>query len=180
MYSFILKLSLLCSSFVGPRADVDHWVAISPVTKNSFIESSTDHVDPSIWALFSANFEGENLMIRMPEDPIYRYLSNRAMEITSYSQGVSYSLNVLKAVSPESVEEQIKELFLQPGTILEEIQRKADQRWDVVFRKEGKWVAKTYLLKGDHLYIFLSEGALNHRENHRQFVSSLDVKPVQK
>lgn len=180
MFKFIINLSLLCSSFTEPKPDTDGWVTIPPVKKNTFTETDADKDNSSIWALFSKQLGNENLLIRMPEDPKYRYLSSGEMEITSSSKGESYLLNVLNAVPRDSVETQVKDEFFQPEILLEEVSRISSSQWDIFYRKDGKWIAKTYMLKGNHLYIFQTESLFSHRENHQQFVSSLDIKISQK
>jgi hypothetical protein len=134
-----------------------------------------DQEDLSVWVLFSKQIGNENVMVRMPEDPKYHYLSSDEMEIVSSSGGDVYSLQVLKAVSRDSVEALMKETFLQPDILLSEVQRTADNTWDIVFRKEGKWFGQTYFLSHQHLYIFQTESSVFHRENHQKFVSSLDI-----
>jgi hypothetical protein len=178
MFSFITKFCLLCTSYTGPLGtdmESDGWVALSPVVKKSSAEIDPDKEDLSVWVLFSKQIGEENVMVRMPEDPKYHYISSDEMEMTSSHNGGIYSLRVLKAVSKEAVEAQVKEVFLQPDILLAEVARTADNSWDIVFRKDGKWFGQTYFLSHQHLYIFQTENSIFSRENHQKFSSSLDI-----
>ncbi len=178
MFNFITKFCLICTSYLGSfanEADADGWVALSPVVKKTIESVENDPEESSIWVYFSKEIGDEQVMVRFPEDPKYRYLSPDEMEITSSHAGGEYSLRVLDRVSEESVEEQIKEVFLQPDISLNEISRTADHVWDISYRKEGKSVFQTFILSSHHLYIFQTEDPIFHRENHEKFVKSLDI-----
>lgn len=183
MFKFIIKCCLLSTSYtglLGAGSESDGWVALAPVVKKSSGEMDPDKEDLSEWVLFSKQIGDENIMVRMPEDPKYHYLSSDEIEITSSHEDELYSLRVLKAVSKEAVEVQVKEVFLQPDILLAEVARTADNSWDIVYRKDGKWFGQTYFLTSEHLYIFQTENSIFHRESHQKFASSLDIVFVKK
>ena len=178
MFKFIIKFYLLCTSYAGPLAsemDADGWVALAPPVKKTTESVEADPEDLSVWVHFSKQIGDEKIMVRLPEDPKYHYLSPEEMEITSSHNEESYSLRILQMASRESVEEQVKEVFLQPDILLVEVTRTGDNTWDLLYRKEGKWVSQTFFLSTQHLYIFQTEDPIFHRENHQKFVSSLDI-----
>lgn len=178
MLNLFSKFCLLCSSFAEPKIgelDTDGWVAISPVTKMTHIETGSEKDDFSIWPLFTKKLGGEKLRVRFPSNPTYHFLSSNELEIKSFLGESSYFLRVLNPVTAGNVEEQVKGVFLQPEIVLAEVNRTSDHRWDVMYRKDGKWICQTYLLQGSHFYFFQSENPFSHRENHNHFVSSLSV-----
>lgn len=178
MYKFIAKLFLIGSAYVGPLGDgvdSDGWVSLTPIEKRAIEDPGLDQEDPSIWALFSKQLGDENFMVRFPVEPKYHYISQDEMEITAESPEGHYSLRVLNALPFDAVETQVQEVFMQTDVVLLEKKKVADNRWEIVYQKEGKWVAQTFLLHFQHLYIFQTEDVVFHRENHQKFASSFDV-----
>jgi hypothetical protein len=175
MLNYLIKFSLLCSSF-GSAADNDGWVTIVPVTKKTFHEAQTEADNLSIWTLFTKQIGEELIKVRIPGEPKYHYVSQDEIEITSILGEEMYRLNVLHEVTTENVEQQIKEIFLQPEIALTEINRVDQNRWDIHYRLDGKWIAKTYVLKKKHLCIFHSENPISNRQNQEDFVASLKIK----
>jgi hypothetical protein len=178
MIKFILKFCLLCTSYTGPlgsEIDADGWVDLTPVIKKTAVGMDPEPEDLGVWVYFSKQVGNENIFVSLPEDPQYRYISEDEMEITSSGKEGTYSLRILKPVSQESVETQVKEVFLQSEIFVKEVSQKKDNTWEIQYRKDGKWIFQTFVLNAEHLYVFQTEDPISHRENHEKFVSSLDV-----
>ncbi|HSX14051.1 MAG TPA: hypothetical protein VLE96_06515 [Chlamydiales bacterium] len=181
MFKAIIKLSLLCSSFsASADADTNDWVDIAPITKNKYIDPKTDQEDLSVWTLFTKKLGDEIVRVRLPGEPKHKYLSSDELEVAANSGDSLYRVSILHGVSRESVEEQIKEVFLQPDIVLAEVNRVDENRWDVYYRKDGKWIGKTYFLKTNHLCVFYTENVVSHRQNQQDFVASFEIKIPQK
>lgn len=178
MFKCFIKFCLFCTSYTGPlAADVDSggWVSLGPGIKKTTEEVGSQEDDPSVWVIFSKQLAGENFMVRFPEDPVYTYLSSEEMQIAASTQEGSYTLNVLKAPAAHEVEQQVKELFLKSEIDVAEVVRPTENTFDILFRKDGKWIAQRLFLTSQHLYIFQTENVIFHRENHQKFIDSLDI-----
>lgn len=180
MIKSFISLGVLCTALGASDEDSDGWVNIAPIVKNTFIDTGSEHENFLAWTLFTKQLGDKTLKVRMPGEPKYQYLTSDELEITSNSEIGLFQVSILHAVSRESIEAKVKEVFLQPGIVLAEVNRTAENRWDISFRKDGKWIAETYLLQENHLIIFHSENAISHRQNHQDFVASLEIKIPQK
>jgi hypothetical protein len=183
MYKFITKLFLIGTAYFAPFAEgerSDGWVSLAPTEKRSFSDHGIDQEDPLIWVLFAKQLGDENFMVRFPVEPKYHYISQDEMEISAASTEGYYSLRVLNAMSSDAVEAQIQEVFMQTDVVMLENMKISENRWEIAYQKEGKWISQTFFLHFQHLYIFQTEDVVFHRENHQKFVASLDVALLQK
>ncbi len=184
MFKSLIKLCLLCSSYVDPlevpsgtevSPDASGWVALGPALNKTVEPEAREEDDLSVWVIFAKQWGDENFMVRFPEDPTYRYISPDEMKISASTKNEIYSLRVLKAPPAEQLRQQISEVLMQTDILLEEVAKSDENTVDILYRKDGKWMSTRFFLTKHHLYILHSENAISHRENHQKFIDSLDV-----
>lgn len=89
-----LFFAFIISSFSCLLLDAqDGWF---PVEKKRGAEEVFLEQNPSIWVLFSKEFEGEKIGIRFPSDPIYSYGEDGSLQVRSEKEGERFELLILK------------------------------------------------------------------------------------
>lgn len=118
-FKFIINL-FAASSVLGGAED---WIPVPKVPK---LEEVTGELDPSVWVLFSKKWGADTLLVRFPEDPVYRTTKDGFL---ARSKGAG----------------EIFELWIQRGG-------GGGLEGDSLFELEGKWIHERTLQKGDHTY----------------------------
>jgi hypothetical protein len=136
--------SLIASSSLVSGGD-DGWFSVPSLGKGE--EESTER-DPSIWVLFSKTIDLEKILVRLPEDPVYKYTESGALEIRSESSGEIFELTVYKAGS------------------LSPLAR------DSLYHSEGGWIHEHVVKTEHHVYVFRTTSNQADSPNHKNFISS--------
>jgi len=134
--------SLLLFSSPSPE---DGWF---PVEKEVKAAEQVEENDPSIWVLFAKSVGAEKFLVRFPEDPVYRYLENGALQISSVRGGEVFELTVLGTDSDIP-------------------------RTDLVYQQEEKWVHEHFLQTNHHVYHFKTLSNTLNSEYSSIFFSSI-------
>jgi len=131
--------------------------------------------DSAVWVVFSKQVGEENVMIRFPEDPVYRELSSGDLEISSNVQDGVYTLRVLSPVSFDQVGQRIEAMVLEKGISSFEVVYLGQNAWDLSYHQDGRFVGQRLCLTSHHLYVLETDLCVVSSEGHDLFVSSLDI-----
>lgn len=142
-----LILSVMASVSLVAGGD-DGWFPVAKAPKTE--EESTER-DPAIWVLFSKTVDLEKVLVRLPEDPAYKYTESGDLEIRSERDGEIFELMILKAGLSS----------LPAG--------------DSLRQSEGKWVHEHVVQSEQHVYILRTITEQEDSPNHKQFISSFSL-----
>lgn len=157
--------------FAVGQPDANGWVSVDPIP--SVQESGADGDDPSIWVLFSKEWEGEKFLVRFPEDPHTALLADGSLEMDASKDGELYSLTVMPGTE-ESLGHIVQDRTAQEGILLSQEAHPEANVYDLAYQKGDKWVHEHFYLTPHHLYVFHTESTLsNADERHRDFCQSL-------
>lgn len=146
----MIKLLILFITLFGASIDRNGWVTLDRPKKQLPVEG----IDPSIWVVFSKYVGEEKFLVRFPEDPIYRYLtdSGHEMEIVGASLHAEHRLWVLPLTGSET-------------------------SYDRFFKQDDLWVFESLVLTPYHAYFFQTKSDVMDPISHEKFVGSFDAKP---
>ena len=136
--SFLVTASL-------PAEEPAGWFPVEKVQK---AQEQEEEKDPSIWVLFSKSLRGEKILVRVPEDPTYRYTEAGDLEIISERDGETFQLTVQQA-----------------GPVGAPVN-------DLLYQSEGKWIREHFVQTAHHFYHFKTVSLVADSESHREFISS--------
>ncbi len=139
--------SLIASSSLISGGD-DGWFSVPVFGK---VEEESTETDPSIWVLFSKTIDLEKILVRLPEDPVYKYTESGALEIHSERDGEIFELTVYKAGS-----------FLPFAR-------------DSLYQSERGWIHEHVVQTEQHVYVFRTISNQADSPNHRDFISSFKL-----
>ena len=150
--------------------DANGWVKVERPHANNAFEHAGDEDDASIWVLFSKQLGGEKFCVRFPQDPTTTYLSPDEMELTA----AQHRLLILQP-SRDVLEQRAQEIALLPGTVILEVVRLGEDRFDLFYRSEGQWVREHLLLTPHHLYLLQTKSTGPQIKDHETFVHSFVI-----
>ena len=142
-----LILSLVASTSLVAGGD-DGWFPVAKAPKNE--EESTER-DPAIWVLFSKTVDLEKVLVRLPEDPVYKYNESGDLEVRSERDGEIFELVILNS-----------NLRSVPAV-------------DSLNQSEGRWVHEHVVQSEQHVYILRTTTDQADSPNHKQFISSFSL-----
>ncbi len=143
--SFIL--SVMASTSLVSGGD-DGWF---PVAKAPKAEEESTEKDPAIWVLFSKAVDLEKILVRLPEDPVYKYTESGDMEIRSERDGEIFELMILRSgLNPIPAEDSLRQ-------------------------SEGKWIREHVIQTEQHIYVLRTTSNLADSPSHKLFVSSFSL-----
>jgi hypothetical protein len=142
-FKFIINLFAVS----GFLSSAEEWVTVPKIPK---AEEVAGEIDPSIWVLFSKKYDSEHILIRFPDDPVYRTTEN------------GFLARSLKG-------SEIFELLVQNV--------QAELGGDSAFELEGKWVQERVFQGGDHTYRLRVYSLTPETKNSARFFNSFRISP---
>jgi len=159
--------------FAIAQPDANGWVPIEPISSN--YENGAGGDDSSIWVLFSKEWDGEQFLVRFPEDPHTALLADGSLEMDASKDGEVYSLTVMPGTE-ETLDQAVQKRAAEEGILLSQETHPETNVYDLVYQKGDKWVREHFYLTPHHLYIFHTENTLSSAdEGHRHFYQSLSL-----
>ncbi|HEY4255203.1 MAG TPA: hypothetical protein VGM34_02520 [Chlamydiales bacterium] len=145
----IFKFVFLLTTFLGVSMNADGWVNLERPKQEPF---SIEEIDPSIWVVFAKKMGAEKFLVRFPEDPTYRYLDEKKveMEIFTVSEAKTHRLHIKPAEDAPGMTEK--------------------SYW-----QDGFWVFERMLTTKHNSYFFQTKTISIDLISHRQFIDSFDV-----
>jgi hypothetical protein len=137
----------LIASLLSFSLNDDGWVSVPKVVKP---QEQGGERDPSIWILFAKNLGDEQIMVRFPDEPEYRYDEAGRLQVVSEARGESFSLT------------------------LQKIEKKAPEVVDLHYFEEGKWVHEHIVQNERYQALFKTISDLENSPNHKEFVNSFE------
>jgi len=146
VFKYLISAVLISSSL--PDEGVGGWFS---VPKSPKTEDRAEEDDSSIWVLFVKNLGGEQLLVRFPEAPTYRYTETGDLEINSEKDGQFFQVRVQSVASGTPP---VKELH---------------------YESEGKWIHEHFIVTPHHFFSLKSTSLTASAEIHREFISSFSI-----
>ncbi len=158
---------MLSGSLVAEES-ADGWF---PVEHHTSQPLDGDDADPSIWVLFSKQFEEEKVVVRLPDDPTYQYATGQ-FEVSSSKDEELFQL---KAQEKGKISGRIEEILALPGAVMVGLDRKSELQIDLLYQLSGKWIQEHLVETPYHLFILQTVGPEPDSANHLHFIESLRI-----
>ncbi len=172
MISFILSSILLVSNI----ADPDGWAVVE---KEQVYSEEVQDEDRGEWVVFSKWMDQEKFLVRLPDDPSYRYFEG-GMQIESREGSDDFRLRIEKRVGGEIesyFQDRIEEIENQERTFLYKVEQNVDGNGiNLLYFSEDQWVRESIKISPHFLYTFSTISSDMSGAKHQKFIDSFDVK----
>lgn len=156
LYIYKWIVALIFSTSLVAFAD-EGWVT---VPRQEQVVHQLENEDRSIWVVFAKTFGSERVLVRFPEDPVYRHDEGRFEAFASHLGRGEMSLSVRKKNLAAS--------FLPMSA------------HEIVYRdsETGQWVFEKHIETSQHQYVLRFSHPSQSRVLFRQFADSFEIEPI--
>ena len=131
----------------------DGWVSVARPER---VVHQWEEDDSSIWIVFAKTFGQERILIRFPEDPVYRHLDGRFQAAATHLGIGEMSLIVRKKETPSAPVASRREVSY----------RDADS---------GRWIRERHIETDEYHYVLRASMPTESATLYRQFVDSFEI-----
>jgi hypothetical protein len=150
IHKFIITLLLATSSLVMAN---DGWVSVDRPEK---VVHQLDEEDHSIWVVFAKSFGPERVLVRFPEDPVYRHNNGRFEAIATHFGSGEFELLAQKTGSQRQTSYKIQDISYRDA-------------------ERGFWVRERHIDTGLYHYTLRVTHPTQSAVIFRQFTDSFEI-----
>lgn len=144
-----------------------------PVEQKEEAPFEGDEIDPSIWVVFAKQLAGEKIVLRFPEDPVYRHPAPGVLEIASSKDGEQFLLRAVeRGEGGDPFGQRVAEIQALPDAEAFEIDEDASS---LLYKRGGVWVREQVVQSAGHYFLFQTSSPTSDGASHRIFFTSFQV-----
>ncbi len=168
LFNYLIAALLASVPLSTEEKGNDGWF---PVEHSITQAEDIEETDPSIWVLFSKQFENEKVVVRLPGDPAYRYAPG-LFEATSSKGEEIFQIQVHEK---GEISRKMEEILSLPGAAMISLDRKSETHIDLLYLQNEKWIQERLIETRFSLFVLQTAGPEPDSANHLHFINSLRI-----